>query len=169
MQEEYWETNPPLNHFYSNTLPTLVQKELPESIAQFLRPWFKERTQLIQAWHQALDGSIKQQNIEQAVTQLCQVLMDYVSAGHFEIYEKLVDDSKEFNDRVIHLAEPIYQRISSSTEKAICFNEKYSTEKNCGLRKKKLPYELSKLGEALEERFEAEDQLVKFLTQLHQQ
>ncbi len=169
MQEEYWETNPPLNHFYSNKLPTLAQKELPDSVTEFLRPWFKERTELIQAWHQALDKSIKERDIEEVVQQLCQVLMDYVSAGHFEIYEKLLEDTKSFNDSVIHLAEPIYQRISASTEKAICFNEKYATEKSCRLRRKKLPFELSRLGEALEERFEAEDQLVKFLTQLQQQ
>lgn len=169
IQEKYWETKPPLNHFYSNSLLTIEQRDIPESVAHFLKPWLKERSSLIQSWHHVLDNAIKQQSVERAVQELCQRLMDYVSAGHFEIYEKLLEEAKAFNDSFIKFAEPIYQNIGVSTERALRFNEKYATGKSYQLRRKQLPFELSKLGEALEERFEAEDQLVKFFNQLHHQ
>jgi regulator of sigma D len=167
LQQDQWQTNPPLNHFYSNKILSNEQKEIWESVEQYLKPWLQERTQLIQSWHKVLEISLSNSNVEKEVQKLCEILMDYISAGHFEIYEKLLEESKAFNDGFLSIAEPLYELIGHSTEQAICFNEKYETGKRCRLKRKQLPFELSKLGEALEERFKAEDQLVKFLHQLH--
>jgi len=171
IQSHQWQTEPPLNHFYSNKSLKVEQREIWEQVERYLGPWLDERQVLIEAWHRVLNEALEEKSsydLEYSVQILCETLMDYISAGHFEIYEKLLEESRTFNDGFLSLAEPLYILINHSTEFALRFNEHYADSKNCQLRKKKLPHELSRLGEKLEERFEAEDQLVKFLHQLHQ-
>ncbi len=145
------------NHF------TIQQQTLWQEVEKFLQPWLDERQRLIELWHQAVTGALEDKLNHRQVEALCQVLMDYISAGHFEIYEKLLDEAKAFNDGLLSLAETLYEQINYSTEHALRFNELYAGRKNYYLRKRKLPIEIAKLGETLEERFQAEDQLVKFL------
>lgn len=154
-------------HFFKNQPFEIQQQKLWKQVEEFLQPWLDERQSLIQKWHKVLSKSQGDLLAECEVQSLCELLMDYISAGHFEIYEKLLEESQAFNDGFLSLAEPLYELIGHSTEQALRFNENYASSKSCRLRKRKLPFDLSKLGEALEERFEAEDQLVKFLHQLH--
>ena len=55
----------------------------------------------------------------------CEILVDYVSAGHFEVYEQLTSEAKAFGDqRGLELAKQIYPRIEVITEVALAFNDR---------------------------------------------
>ncbi len=88
-----------------------------------------------------------------------QTLVDYTALGHFEIYERIID-GKERRANVSRIANLVYPSISSTTEKFVEFNDKYDgvddKESLVGLHQ-----DLSKIGEALSERIESEDQLLE--------
>lgn len=54
----------------------------------------------------------------------CALLVDYVSAWHFEVCEQLVSEAKAFGDeKALKLAEEINPRINDSTQVALAFND----------------------------------------------
>jgi len=61
----------------------------------------------------------------------CGVLVDYVSAGHFGVYEQLTKEAEAFDDqRGLELAETIYPRIDVITEKLMPGNVLRKNSKN---------------------------------------
>jgi regulator of sigma D len=94
----------------------------------------------------------------------CQLLVDYVSSGHFEVYYQLIREAEEFKDGSAELAKSLIPQITDSTELALAFNDKY-----IGIDKSPscLPRSLSTLGENLEARFELEDRLIDALHEAH--
>ncbi|MDV3241666.1 MAG: sigma D regulator [Methylocaldum sp.] len=86
------------------------------------------------------------------------MLIDYISLGHFGIYQRIIDGT-ERRRKVLELAENIYPRIAETTDAAVEFNDKYETLIGDGL-KTHLEDDLSKLGEELAMRIELEDQLI---------
>lgn len=96
---------------------------------------------------------------------LCQVLVDYVSAGHFEIYDQLVKEGQELNDvEGLRAAGELYKKIDSTTEYILDFNDKYQEIDDLDA----IETDLSRLGEVLAERFESEDQMIEVLHYAHQ-
>lgn len=96
--------------------------------------------------------------VDTLIQEFCQLLVDYISLGHFGIYQRITD-GKERRTRVIKKAEEIYPRIAKATDSAIEFNDKY--EKLSGQAVlASLPGDLSHLGEELATRIELEDQLI---------
>jgi len=90
-----------------------------------------------------------------------QVLVDYIAAGHFGLYERIAE-GKERRKSVSELAVQIYPRIEKVTQIALAFDEKYNPENNeHGLDH--FPEDLSTLGEELATRIELEDQLIQLL------
>ncbi len=91
----------------------------------------------------------------------CQVLMDYMAFGHFEILERITR-GEEKRSSVIKVAEGVYEKILEATEYAVAFNDKYdsTTQDEFG----QLEHDLSILGEELAVRIELEDQLVAAMT-----
>jgi len=104
---------------------------------------------------------------EQAhIQKFCQILMDYLSAGHFEIYNDIAKACETKGKESLALAQQLYPKISASTDIALSFNDKYAETKQDST----LPdfdTELSKLGEILEQRFEYEDELIDNLYSNH--
>ncbi|WP_375055894.1 sigma D regulator [Zobellella sp. DQSA1] len=90
--------------------------------------------------------------------EFCGQLVDYVSAGHFEIYDYVVTAYEAAQGNARLLAERIYPRIKQNTDEALNFHDKYTQADEDNLLE--LDQELSHLGEVLEERFELEDRLV---------
>lgn len=99
------------------------------------------------------------------INQLCGILVDYVSAGHFEVYEHLLREADAFDEDGFSQLAKHYPAIERSTEIALAFNDKYSEANEY----RSLQRDLSQLGEALESRFEAEDQLINSLHMSHKQ
>ena len=125
--------------------------------------WLQERHELVHAYDtlgakpEALGENRK------PLQEFCGVLVDYVSAGHFEIYEQLTGEAKAFGDtRGLELAETIYPRIDVITEKLLAFNDLCDAGQ-CVAEKFK------ELGGLLHERFELEDCLIEVLHTAHKE
>lgn len=95
----------------------------------------------------------------------CGLLVDYVSTGHFEVYDKLLEEC-ELQGKS-QWAQAIHSRIGESTDLALAFNDRYTDhlDDNTLLR---LDKDLSLLGEAMSQRFEAEDKMIAAISE-HQQ
>ncbi|AWP23773.1 Rsd/AlgQ family anti-sigma factor [Acidiferrobacter sp. SPIII_3] len=91
----------------------------------------------------------------------CQILVDYMAAAHFSLYQRLVD-GRERRRAVVALGGEIYGRIETCTEIAIRFNDKHARPGDRG-DAADLPLDLSVLGEALATRIELEDRLIAAL------
>lgn len=96
----------------------------------------------------------------------CQILMDYLSAGHFEVFDQVVAQCKNNGPKSLALAQKIYPKIAKSTDVALNFNDKYADADDSSVFEK-FDNSLSALGQFLEERFELEDQLIEALYSQH--
>ncbi|WP_237067851.1 sigma D regulator [Microbulbifer guangxiensis] len=101
---------------------------------------------------------------EEQLRELCQNLVDYVSAGHFEVYEQLVLEGQAFGDQNgLEKSRELYREIDATTDVAVDFNDKYLETDDLS----SLPSDLSQLGEALETRFASEDRMIDVLHTAH--
>lgn len=134
-----------------------------------LKTWLHERQKLISSFFELSAQNPARTNGQKLNTQklekFCEVLVDYVSAGHFEIYQALLPQAKETSKPEGKLASKLYPALVHSTEHALTFNDKYANE--AGYRKLLDDFsgDLSELGEGLEERFELEDLLISTFAQ----
>lgn len=90
--------------------------------------------------------------------EFCQVLVDYIAAGHFGLYERIASGG-ERRRSFAQLAADILPRIQESTEVAIAFNEKYAPDSG-EMDLSRVAEDLSELGEELTTRIELEDRLI---------
>lgn len=95
------------------------------------------------------------------VQEFCQIMVDYIAAGHFLLYERIIN-GQERRKSLAGAAEQILPKISVTTEVALEFNDKYDAEHTESLLDD-LEKDLSTLGEALANRIELEDQLIRAL------
>jgi len=95
------------------------------------------------------------------VSDFCQLLMDYVSAGHFEIYDLVVVAFEQASGRSLSLAKRLIPRIEANTEALLKFNDRYAEASDEALIA--LDEDLNAMGPLLEERFRLEDRLVTAL------
>jgi regulator of sigma D len=100
------------------------------------------------------------------IRHFCQVLVDYVSAGHFEVYAKLIDEAEAFKDGSAEIAKTLLPKINISTSAAVEFNDLYESADGPFVN---LSRRLSKLGELLESRFQHEDELIGKLHDAHRE
>ena len=88
-----------------------------------------------------------------------QQLVDYTALGHFEIYERIIA-GKERRGNIKLVADRVYPSISDSTQLFVDFNDKYEgadeAESLVDLYR-----DLSTIGEAMAERIESEDMLLR--------
>ena len=99
----------------------------------------------------------------QKLQAFCELLVDYVSKGHFSIYQELQMEAQTFSiDQ--SLLEQTYPKIEITTEIALEFNDKYDVDPEQLVQViSTLTRDLSKLGEAIALRFELEDQMIDSL------
>lgn len=96
--------------------------------------------------------------LDARLREFCQLMIDYISLGHFGIYQR-IHDGTERRQRVLEVADQVYDRIAEATDVAVSFNDQYESlagEALCA----HLAEDLSRLGEALATRSELEDQLL---------
>ncbi|MCP4390471.1 MAG: sigma D regulator [Gammaproteobacteria bacterium] len=88
-----------------------------------------------------------------------QQLVDYTALGHFEIYERIID-GKERRGNIKKVADRVYPLISETTQLFVEFNDKYegADEADSIID---LYTDLSSIGEAMAERIESEDMLLR--------
>ncbi len=136
-------------------------------VSILIERWLKERKALLVSYC-SITGTDKQNKInyeectslDGKLKKLCQILVDYVSVGHFEIFDNLQKEVEAFGDESVLLSiDPVFQRIQQNTEACLFFNDKCESLGNIH----SLQRELSSLGEILAERFELEDKLLEIM------
>ncbi|KIO36844.1 sigma D regulator [Shewanella sp. cp20] len=109
--------------------------------------------------YEAIDKSLP---AFKAVKEFCDLLVDYVSEGHFEVYDRVVTACEKNGESSQALAQTIVPKISETTDLALDFNDKYTSASDDKILYQ-LDKDLSSLGDAMETRFQLEDQLLEVL------
>jgi regulator of sigma D len=138
-----------------------------QAVEELLTRWLRERRELLGKYTEivvASDGLLDGNALEDRQRALCELLVDYTSAGHFEVFHELLDEAESFADGSSALAENVMPAIGDTTEVILAYEEKYSAGNGID---RKLKRDLSALGEALESRFTLEDQLIAGLHNSH--
>ncbi|WP_133405506.1 sigma D regulator [Parashewanella tropica] len=100
------------------------------------------------------------------VKEFCNALVDYVSEGHFEVYDQVVSACEKHGPNSQELARQLLPKISSSTDIVLDFSDKYTQATNDNVLLE-LDDDLSRLGSSIENRFGYEDELLEVLHQYH--
>ena len=137
------------------------------NVTEILDRWLIERRELLVKYSElgeikTFDGANSDHGL--MVQEFCQLLVDYVSTGHFEIFEQLAGEGKAFSDRDgLKQGADLMEMIQPSTELILDFNDKYLATDDLVA----LSQDLSNIGEALAQRFESEDALIAVLHDAH--
>jgi regulator of sigma D len=101
------------------------------------------------------------EKVRPVLSRFTQLLVDYISLGHFGIYEHLLTE-KQQQMSVLSYANSIYPAFSNTTAKAMRFNDAYEETRRT-FNADSLATDLSALGEHLATRMELEDKLCSIL------
>jgi regulator of sigma D len=141
-------------------------KERWGGVNEIIDRWLEERQAMLVQYCalSGLDQDLSDLQRGEKLRSFCQILVDYVSAGHFEVYDQLIKEGREFDDaEALQEASKLYDTIDTTTERLLDFNDKYLETDDIS----SLSSDLSLLGEALEVRFSTEDRLISVLHTSH--
>lgn len=132
-------------------------------IHKLIDTWLEERKELLVQYCKLaglppFERSDNALPIHDDIESFCEILMDYASTGHFELYDKILEECKQdLSDE--QLVEDTCSKIRSTTDQALSFNDAFSNI-NEHIEMSGFDRNLAQLGETLEERFELEDVLL---------
>jgi regulator of sigma D len=137
------------------------------NVSKIIERWLEERRELLAKYcdlTETIDISDNAvQHIEQ-IQEFCELMVDYVSAGHFEIFDQLHQEGQLFEDASGLDKEPnLLKKIQITTEHVLEFNDKYLSSHDLNA----LIIDLASLGEAFAKRFALEDSLIDVLHSSH--
>jgi len=124
--------------------------------------WLHVRKQLLVAYYNLVGIKPGKESYmrlnEKALDNFCQSLVDYLSDGHFNIYERIIREMEGTNPYLV--ATKLYPQLEANTQKIMDYYD--STLENAIDQDNYLELQqaLSDLGEALEGRFTLEDKLI---------
>ena len=146
-------------------------RERWSGVHEMIDKWLQERQELIVSYTEIAHLVKTDAPVDAAQVQaLCDVMVDYTSAGHFEIFEQLCREAEAFSDQdAIDLSQKIFPLIQKSTDVILDFNEAYGDSKPEQDAIQALPDQLSLLGEHLADRFQHEDTLIETLHTAHRE
>lgn len=135
-------------------------------VSDIIDKWLQDRKQLLIQYCKLSEPTEDTDDISTApmIQALCQIMVDYSSAGHFEIYDQLMKEGQEYNDQEgLRSAAESFKIVDATTEHILDFNDKYQETDDLTT----IITDLSKLGEVLANRFEAEDNMISVLHVAH--
>lgn len=136
-------------------------------VSEIIDRWLDERKELLVDYCELSNELSTGEDLDSCASRLrklCQIMVDYVSAGHFEVYDQLVQEAKDLDDKEgLRAASPLYETIDGTTEHILDFNDKYQETDDL----ETLTSDMSKIGEWLATRFEAEDRMIEVLHVAH--
>ncbi len=92
--------------------------------------------------------------------QFCEVLIDYMAAGHFGLYERITEGNERRRE-VAKVAKRVYPRIADTTQNAVDYNDMHDGKPFRA--SESLDSDLSRLGEEIAVRIALEDKLIAAL------
>jgi regulator of sigma D len=106
--------------------------------------------------------AVEQLPTPEELQKFCQHLVDYISEGHFKIYEMVMDKWKATGFSPTDEINQAYGKIVLTTDPLLNFTDKYA---NVGADDalEDLDSDLSLIGEITETRFEVEDELIQLI------
>ncbi|MGE6472882.1 sigma D regulator [Serratia proteamaculans] len=154
-----------------NRLESLTQRVGGSN--ELVDQWLQARKQLLVAYC-ALVGikPNKEKHTplnEKALENFCHNLVDYLSAGHFHIYDRIIKQVEGVSSPKMSLAVNIYPKLWANTEQIMAFHDRYTEvdiDQDLCLE---LHQALSDIGETLAARFTLEDRLIQLAAETWQQ
>ncbi len=137
------------------------------AVDELLTRWLSERRALLTCYTElvvTLDNNPPPSTLRQRQEELCQRLVDYASAGHFEVFNELLEESERFEDGGGELAAQLIPSIGDTTEVVLAYEEKYGDGSDYP---ETLARDRSALGGVLESRVVLEDRLIAGLHNSH--
>ena len=145
--------------------PSTGPEDHHHRVEALVKRWLEERRSLIVLMMALGDDGLRHADqipLPERVQAFCEVLMDYVSAGYFEVYDELLAEGETHGKRVQAEGQALLQRLQPTLDAIIRFNDLYEDPEDKEVLAD-LPHELSELGLALEGRFEIEDHMIALL------
>lgn len=141
-------------------------KEVPERrvrTREMVDKWLQERQEMLVLYCQlaGLEPYAPERSVKQLLPNFCQLLVDYIAFGHFEVFER-ISRGEERRSQVLQIAEEVYPKIVEVADLVVDFNDKYESEQD-EQELGQLDQDLSRLGAGLASRIEMEDRLVSAL------
>lgn len=124
--------------------------------------WLQVRKHLLVAYYNLVGLKPGKESFmrlnEKALDDFCQSLVDYLSSGHFNIYERFIGELE--GDTPLLAATKIYPQLQANTQQIMDYYD--SCLENAIDHDNYLEFQqaLSDIGEALEARFALEDNLI---------
>ncbi|AIA69253.1 regulator of sigma D [Pectobacterium atrosepticum SCRI1043] len=127
--------------------------------------WLQARKQLLVAYYHLVGIKPNKEALslldEEALDNFCQNLVDYLSTGHFHLYEKMLHEAATHSEQVLALSTQLDFALQNNTQQIMTFYDSHLAaaidHDNCI----EFQQALSSVGEALEERFTLEDNMIK--------
>lgn len=145
----------------------MLQQINPSSFSRagidlLVKEWLKHRQEVLVYYSQL---STLTENHEESLEHFCEVLLDYIAAGHFKMFEKLAEFYQsstqaglQVSPNDLPLNSNLLKKILITTDVVLEFNETYTKPKSL----EKLSFDLSHLGETLANRMDWEDEFVRY-------
>ncbi|MGQ8776972.1 sigma D regulator [Serratia sp. NA_112.1] len=154
-----------------NRLESLTQRVGGSN--ELVDQWLQARKQLLVAYC-ALVGikPNKEKHTplnEKALENFCHNLVDYLSAGHFHIYDRIIKQVEGASSPKMSLAVNIYPKLWTNTEQIMAFHDRYTDADIDQDLCLELHQALSDIGETLAARFTLEDRLIQLAAETWQQ
>ncbi len=133
------------------------KKDFLISDNKIIANWLKERKELLVIYSQlvAVDDNTPEDEEISLINNFSTILIDYVSTGHFGVYEQMIPNLSLSPEQQAHIFAQIYQ----TTEIALAFNDNYeniTSKPNL----EKFTTDFSIIGEAISIRIDLEDKLL---------
>ncbi|AVT56937.1 sigma D regulator [Pectobacterium versatile] len=127
--------------------------------------WLQARKQLLVAYYHLVGIKPNKEALslldEEALDNFCQSLVDYLSTGHFHLYEKMLHEAATHSEQVLALSTQLDLALQNNTQQIMTFYDSHLAaaidHDNC----LEFQQALSHVGEALEERFTLEDNMIQ--------
>ena len=137
------------------------------NVSKIIERWLEERRELLAKYcdlTEVIDVSDNAVKHVEELQEFCELMVDYISVGHFEIFDQLHKEGQLFEDASgLDKESNLLEKIQTTTEYILDFNDKYLSSHDLDAR----IIDLASLGEIFAQRFGLEDKLIDVLHSSH--
>lgn len=134
---------------------------------QVMDQWLEQRQELIKTYCDLVNFSLEHTDTQfsnDEVKPFCEELIDYLSTGHFKIYNMVMDDWEKIGYIPTNEMDLAYVSLKETTDVMLEFNDRYADATDV-IDGTIFAFDVSELGKTLDDRFEIEDRLIEMIIQ----